>query len=125
MAGLLGGPAVVGVAALVGYVRGVLGRPDREPNAGWMSLLVCTVLAAWFLVFLLLSTGGVLRSWGADGDVKPEFVLLTAAWLVGIGMLIWVLTTAHRVIGYLSVSYPPDERPAVLRVLRWFLRIVP
>ena len=44
MAGLLGGPAVVGVVALVGYVRGVLGHTDRDPKAGWLSFLICAVL---------------------------------------------------------------------------------
>lgn len=124
MAGLLGGPAVIGVAALVGYVRGVLGEPDREPKAGWLSLLVCAVLAGWFVVFLMLSTGGMLHSWAAEGDVEPQFVLLTAAWLVGIGMLMWVLATTRSVGRYLSASYPPDARPATLRLLRWLLRIV-
>jgi hypothetical protein len=123
MAGLLGGPAVIGVAALVGYVRGVLGKADREPKAGWLSLLVCGMLAGWFVVFLLLSTGGVLRSWAANGHVRTEFVALTAAWLVGIGMLVWSLVMTRSLTRYLSASYRVGERPAALRVLRRLLRV--
>ena len=67
----------------------------------------------------------MLHSWAADGDVEPEYVLLTAAWMVGLGMLVWVLGTTRSVGRYLSASYPAHARPAGLRMLRWLLRIGP
>lgn len=123
MAALLGGPAVLGVAALLGYARGVLSAPTRDPVAGWRVFGVGVVLVAWFVVFLLLSTGGVVGHWAAGGTVAPEYVALTTAWVVGIGLLGVTLWNARRAARYLSESYRAGEWPRPVRLLRWLFRL--
>jgi hypothetical protein len=123
MSGLLGGPAVVGVAALVGYARGVLSGSARNPSAGWITFGIGAVLTAWFVVFLLLSTGGVIHSWKADGEVEPAYVALTASWMVGIGLLTVTVFNARRAARYLSESYRTGEGPQPVRLLRWLFRV--
>lgn len=123
MAALLGGPAVLGVAALLGYARGVLSASTRDPGAGWLTFGVGALLVVWFAVFLMLSTGGVIHSWTASGDVEPEYVALTAAWLVGLGLLGVTLWNARRAARYLSESYRTGEWPPPVRLLRWLFRL--
>lgn len=123
MAALLGGPAVLGVAALLGYARGVLSASTRDPVAGWLTFGVGALLVVWFVVFLLLSTGGVIHSWRASGDVEPEYVALTAAWLLGLGLLGVTVWNARRAARYLSESYRTGEWPLPVRLLRWLFRL--
>ena len=123
MAALLGGPAALGVAALLGYARGVLSAPTRDPGAGWRIFGVGAVLVVWFVVFLLLSTGDVVRYWTSGGRVAPEYVALTAAWLVGIGLLGVTLWNARRAARYLSESYRAGEWPRPVRLLRRLFRL--
>ena len=123
MAALLGGPAALGVAALLGYARGVLSAPTRDPGAGWRIFGVGAVLVVWFVVFLLLSTGDVVRYWTTGGRVAPEYVALTVAWLVGIGLLAATLWNARRAARYLSESYRAGEWPRPVRLLRGIFRL--
>ncbi|HYQ33668.1 MAG TPA: hypothetical protein VEQ83_10685 [Lapillicoccus sp.] len=123
MAALLGGPATLGVAALLGYARGVLSAPTRDPVAGWRTFAVGGVLAVWFVVFLLLSTGDVVRYWTGGGTVAPEYVALTTAWVAGIGLLGVTLWNARRTARYLSESYRAGEWPRPVRLLRWLFRL--
>ena len=123
MAALLGGPATLGVAALLGYARGVLSAPTRDPVAGWRTFAVGGVLAVWFVVFLLLSTGDLVRYWTDGGTVAPEYVALTAAWVAGIGLLGVTLWNARRTARYLSESYRAGEWPRPVRLLRWLFRL--
>jgi hypothetical protein len=123
MAALLGGPAVLGVVALLGYARGVLSGSTRDPRAGWLTCGVGALLLVWFVVFLLLSTGGVIHSWRASGEVEPEYVALTAAWLVGIGLLGVTAWNARRAARYLSESYRAGEWPPPVRLVRWLFRL--
>ena len=82
MAALLGGPAALGVAALLGYARGVLSAPTRDPGAGWRIFGVGAVLVVWFVVFLLLSTGDVVRYW-TDGRQGRAGVRRTDSGMAG------------------------------------------
>ncbi|MGO4601744.1 hypothetical protein [Terrabacter sp. 2YAF2] len=123
MAALLGGPAALGVAAVLGYARGVLSAPARDPGAGWRIVGIGVVLVVWFVVFLLLSTGDVVRYWTGGGSVAPEYVALTTAWVVGIGLLVVTLWNARRAARYLSESYRAGEWPRPVRFLRWLFRL--
>ena len=123
MAALLGGPGVVGVVVLIGYARGVLSSAAREAGHGWRTFGVGAVLVVWFVVFLVLSTGGVIGSWTADGAVKPEYVILTATWLVGIALLVVTLWNARRTARYISDSYHTGDWPLPARLLRWLFRL--
>ncbi len=123
MAALLGGPAALGVAALLGYARGVLSAPTRDPVAGWRTFGVGAALVVWFVVFLLLSTGDLVRYWTAGGKVAPEYVALTTAWVVGLGLLGVTLWNARRAARYLSESYRAGEWPRSVRLLRWLFRL--
>jgi hypothetical protein len=123
MSALLGGPGILGVVVLLGYARGVLSRPSRDPRAGWLTFGAGAILVAWFMVFLLLSTSDVIHTWGVDGDNEPEFVLLTATWFVGIGLLLTTLWNARRAARYLSECYRTGEWPPHVRLLRWLFRL--
>lgn len=123
MSALLGGPAVVGVAVLFGYARGVLSKAARDPHAGWLTFGAGTVLVSWFTVFLLLSTSDVIHSWGVHGKTEPAFVLLTASWLVGIGLLLVTVWNARRAARYLSECYRTGDWPLPVRVLRFLFRL--
>lgn len=123
MAGLLGGPAVLGVVVLLGYARKVLGSSVRDPRAGWRTFGIGILLLVWFIIFLLLSTPWVIQSWMADGNVEPGYVALTASWLMGIGLLVAVGWNARRTANYLSESYRTGEWPPLVRLLRWLFRL--
>ena len=114
MAALLGGPAALGVAALLGYARGVLSAPTRDPGRRLAHFGVGAVLVVWFVVFLLLSTGDLVRYWTTGGRVAPEYVALTVAWVVGIGLL--AVDAVERPPGRsLSLRELPGRRVAATR----------
>ncbi|MGO4362277.1 hypothetical protein [Terrabacter sp. RAF57] len=108
---------------MLGYARKVLAATTRDPFSGWLTFVAGAALTLWIAVFILLSTGAVFQSWGADGDVKAEYVALSGAWLTGVGLLVAILWNARRTARYLSESYRAGEWPLPARLLRWLFRL--
>jgi hypothetical protein len=113
-----GGPSILGVAALLGYARGVLTSSERTPGKGWLTLGAGLLLGGWMLAFLLLACPTVWRSWFAHGAVQPKLLLLSATWLAAIGLLGVCLWKARAVGEYLCDSYHQGEGPWLVLMLR-------
>lgn len=120
---LAAGPAILGVSALFVYARSALDAPQRIPAKGWLTVGAGLVIVAWNLLFLLLSAPTVLQSWAARGSVSPVLVLLSATWIVSMGLVIVALLNGRRAVRYLLDSYPPASRPGFLRLLARMLRL--
>lgn len=116
-----GGPSILGVAALLGYARGVLTSSDRTPGKGWLTLGAGLLLGGWMLAFLLLALPTVWRSWFASGSVQPNLLLLSATWFAAIGLLGVCLWKARAVGAYLAESYHSGEGPWPVRIIRRLL----
>lgn len=116
------GPSILGLAAVVSYVRKALGSSERDPTKGWLSLGAGVLLVSWLCVFLTWAAPTMLRSWSAGGDPKVPLVLLSASWFVAVGMLVTAVLNAPQLARYLSESYRTDEGPWPVRAIRWLLK---
>jgi len=115
---LAGGPAIVGVGALLGYTRAVLADDERNSTKGWIALGAGVLLVAWLMIFIVWSLPTVWRSLFADGDPQVRLVLLAATWLVALGLAVAAIARAPAMARYVCESYRAGEGPWPVRFLR-------
>lgn len=115
---LAGGPSILGVTALLGYLRGVLSDSRRIPRKGWTSLGAGLVLLAWLSVFLVWASPTVWQSWFAQGDPKIHLFLLSATWVLAGGLVMLAVRKGRDVLTYISESYHSTDDFLALRMVR-------
>jgi hypothetical protein len=79
------------------------------------------LLLIWLALFVILAMPTVLASWTARGNVQPTLVLLSATWLIAIGLTVVAILRAKIVAQYLVDSYPPEADPWLVRRFRSWL----
>lgn len=116
---LAGGPSIFGVGALSIYIRDVLADYRRIPRMAWRVLASCAAMAAWLSVFIVWAAPTVFESWLADGKLQVDLFLLSASWIVAIGLLTLDLAWhVPRSLRYLDESYPSGTAPWVILRIR-------
>lgn len=115
---LAGGPAIFGVAALLGFLASTLAKAERAPRKGWYLLGGGLLLTGWLVMFIVIAAPTVIASWTAAGVVSPTFVLLSATWLITIVLTIVLVTNTRAVLLYLTDSYPAGAGPRTVQLFR-------
>lgn len=68
----VGGPSLLGIAAMTKFSGEVLNDRARVPRKGWLALGAELVVALWMVLFVVLSAPTMLRSWTTDGAVDRD-----------------------------------------------------
>ena len=114
----VGGPSLLGIAAMTKFSGKVLNDPARVPRNGWLALGAEVSVVLWMVLFLGLSAPTMLRSWTADGAVEPTLVLLNATALVAIAVLGMSASRVMPTLRYVDDSYRTDDNGWAITFVR-------
>ncbi len=118
----VGGPSLIGIAAMTKFSGDVLNDSARVPRKGWLALGAEVIVVLWMALFVALSAPTMLRSWTADGPVEPTLVLLTATAVVAVAVLGMSASRITRTLGYIDESYRADAQGWAIESLRRLTR---
>lgn len=118
----VGGPSLIGIAAMTKFSGDVLNDPARVPRKGWLALGAEVVVVLWMTLFVSLSLPIMVRSWTGDGPVEPTLVLLNATAIVAIGVFCMSVARIPPTFRYLDESYRADDQGAAIDLIRRFTR---
>lgn len=105
----VGGPSLLGIAAMIKFSGEVLNDAARVPRKGWLALGAEVLVVLWMVLFVGLSAPTMLRSWTADGSVEPTLVLLSATAVVAVAVLGVSASRVMPTLRYVDESYRTDE----------------
>jgi hypothetical protein len=105
----VGGPSLVGIAAMTKFSGEVLNDLARVPRKGWLALGAEVVVVLWMVLFVAVAAPTMVRSWTADGPVEPTLVLLSATGFVAIAVLGMSASRIGPTLRYVDESYRTDD----------------
>jgi hypothetical protein len=118
----VGGPALVGIAAMTKFSSEVLNDPARVPRKGWLALGAEVIVVLWMALFVALAVPTMVRSWTADGPVEPTLVLLSATAFAAVAVLGMSASRMESTLHYVDESYPPDDHGWAIDLVRKLTR---
>jgi protein-S-isoprenylcysteine O-methyltransferase Ste14 len=121
---IVGGPSLLGIAAMTTFSGNVLHDPARVQRKGWLALGAEVSVVIWMLFFVGLSAPTMLRSWTADGSIEPTLVLLTATAVVALAVLGISASRVMPTLRYVDESYRTDDNGWAITLVRRFTRHV-
>lgn len=114
----VGGPSLLGIAAMTKFSGDVLTDPTRVPRKGWLALGAEVLVVLWMVLFVGLSAPTMLRSWTADGSVEPTLVLLTATALVAVAVVGMSASRVMPTLRYVDESYRTEDDGWAITLVR-------
>jgi hypothetical protein len=118
----VGGPSLVGIAAMTKFSSDVLNDRARQARKGWLALGAEAAVVLWMSLFVALSVPTIVRSWTADGSVEPTLVLLNATAVVAIAVFGLSVSRLPPTLEYLDESYRADDHRWTIEFVRSLTR---
>lgn len=118
----VGGPSLVGIAAMTKFSGDILDDPARVPRKGWLALGAEVMVVLWMALFVALAAPTMVRSWMADGPVEPTLVLLSATAVVAIAVLGMCASRISPTLHYVDESYRADDHGWAIDLVRELTR---
>jgi len=118
----VGGPSLVGIAAMTKFSGDVLNDLARVPRKGWLALGAEVIVVLWMALFVALAAPTMMRSWTADGAVEPTLVLLNATTVVAAAVLSMSVSRIAPTLRYIDESYREDDHGWAIDLVRKLTR---
>jgi hypothetical protein len=118
----VGGPALIGIAAMTKFSGDVLRDDSRAPRQGWLALGAELMVAVWMVIFLILAAPTVYESWTTDGRLEPTLVLLSATAAASVGVLGFATSRVAPTVRLIDESYRADASGTSIKLIRRWTR---